>query len=432
MVGVWIMLWFAFALGPVDYYRLPAVETWLIAWAGVSLFCVGVFAGRWMPFRRYDSSTRLELHNLDRTITVASWIGISGVLLMVIDKLFLSGLDYSHGLAAIRFQRAADIVAEIEVARTPLLYLGYLIFSFSYAAIGLFLLEAEQIRGQVARWAQLSVISPVGYALLYGGRAPILLLCFLVVGVGLVRAMWNRPFLAAHHRMRWKFLILCIGFLVYDNYTWEARREYSMIEDYPAYLSVADQGWSLAPKPWLHEAVNAEKVSSDSAMNFISTMMYITHGVVSLDKIREQWREFHPYVGIYQIGVLYGLVRVFFPNPNLADQMTTDLRNADIYGWFVTAWGAWYLDFGLPVSILCIFFWGLLCGVGYFHVRATCSPRSGLLLSFGLGSIFASPLNAPLGIANSALIFAACVATVYLLRPGAGMESWNSRKKPDR
>ncbi len=127
----------------------------------------------------------LSSQMLNRVVTAASLFGIAGISLMTLDRTMLSGVSNSAYSELLRC--APGLINAISIKRTPLLYGGYAMFSFGFVSVALFLLKGEEIKGWAAALAQLSIISPVGYAVLYSGRMPILLVLVLVGVAMLVR-----------------------------------------------------------------------------------------------------------------------------------------------------------------------------------------------------------------------------------------------------
>jgi len=84
--------------------------------------------------------------------------------------------------------------------------------------------------------------------------------------------------------------------------------------------------------------------------------------------------------------------------------MSTELKAAKINGSFPTVWAAAYIDFGATGAVIYILIWGFAAGWSAFGTRHSSLAMPPLLLTFILASILLSPVQGPLGIANSALI----------------------------
>ena len=144
--------------------------------------------------------------------------------MIALDRLVLSGVSNSGYSELLRC--APGLVDFIEIQRTPLLYIGYLTFSFGFASLALFLLKGEEIRGWAAIAAQISIVSPIGYALLYSGRMPILFTLVLIVSVMLVRISQGRPSLPRGHYLLLKTVVLVLLFGIYSSAIWSSRQKF--------------------------------------------------------------------------------------------------------------------------------------------------------------------------------------------------------------
>jgi hypothetical protein len=421
MVLVWALFAVVFFSGPLDYFRQPRMATWAWIGIGVGLFAASALAAGRLPARWFavDEPETVPSERIERLVLITAVLGLAGAALIALDKVWLSGLDYSRGLAAVRFQRAAEIEAGIDVRRSPLLYVGYLTFSFSYAAALLYILRGEVVRRPiVAAAAEVSVASPVVYSLLYGGRNPILLFFVLLMGGILVRARRGRSLLPAVPALRLKLAVVVLLFLAYVNYTWEDRRSYWKIETYPRFVEIAHERWQTRPKSWVDRAVSGHWAPAGLVMNLISSDLYLTHSVITFDKIVERHGDFARCWGLYQVGLLAPLVNKAPAGSALLRQMYRQLRATETYGWFPTAWGAWYIDFGLGGAVGAVVAWGMASGWAHRLVRLRDDLAGELLLSFALATVVFSPINAVFGMANNILIFGSLVATALACRLG--------------
>ena len=164
-----------------------------------------------------------SLRSLNRVVIVTSLMGVSGIGLIALDRLVLSGVSNSGYSELLRC--APGLVDFIEIQRTPLLYIGYLTFSFGFASLALFLLKGEEIRGWAAIAAQISIVSPIGYALLYSGRMPILFTPRPDRFGMLVRISQGRPSLPRGHYLLLKTVVLVLLFGIYSSAIWSSRQK---------------------------------------------------------------------------------------------------------------------------------------------------------------------------------------------------------------
>lgn len=415
LLTLWLIMLPVFYMQPIEYHQEIGFQVWAYIFSGIGLFILGEKYAS-CAFFTNSKTVCVSVSRLNLTVLVTALLGIAGIILLSYDKLFLSGLDYTKGLAYIREIRGIQLASKIDLPRSFWLYLGYPFFSFSYPAIMLLVINARQIRPSIARVAQLSLLSPVGYALLYGGRMPVLILFLLLVSCCLIRRLQGKTFFPREHALLVKIILLGLCLAVYSNHVLSQRRDASNMMIYKNFLTNARISWGVEPKPWLDEAMDNDLVSFNMGMNLITNSMYITNGIVSLSKIIENDRTFIPYWGTYQVGILSPILRIFSTDANLADLMEAHLKAASIFGFYTTAWGAIFLDFGLIGAVFFILSWGLISGLAARSLKQTSDTAGHLILAFCLTSIVMSIFNGPFGMANSFLIFISLIGTVILLK----------------
>jgi hypothetical protein len=492
IVVVWCSVLICVAVGPIDFPGQPSPAVLTLVAAGVSLFILGHCAGAWCFgswFKRQANLPAVSLRSLNNVVIAAALIGISGIGLIAFDRMVLSGVSNSGYSELLRC--APGLVDVIEIRRTPLLYVGYLTFSFGFASLALFLLKGEEISGWAANAAQISIVSPIGYALLYSGRMPILFLLVLIGSVMLVRIGQRRPPLPRGHYLLLKTAIVVLAFAIYSSAIWSRRSNFctqmsgviQQLEQEKTELntaqaeirqetglktqdpvrdqadrppsSIADranrpqspnsiratdvskmvtdatktanettrspasapqvsstdglvrmmrESWNVQPRRYVLAAMKSGKLSPSAAMTILGTYFYLTHGVRAADITWNEREKFSPNWGVYEIGILSPILRVFRPQDQRVTDMEMQLRSAGIYGFFPTVWGAAFIDFGTMGSVVYILIWGFAAGWSAAGSRRSDLATPRLLLAFILASILLSPVQGPLGLANSALV----------------------------
>lgn len=534
MVAVWCALLIGVAFGPIDYGSQPSASVLAIVGCGIALFIVAHRAGVWC----FDSWLRSRpnvsappIRTLNVAVSATSLLGLFGIGLIALDRLVLSGVS-NGGYAAI-LRCAPNLVDIIEIKRTPLLYLGYLTFSFGLVSLVLFVLRGEEVRGWSAIFGQLSIISPVTYALLYSGRMPILFVIVLIVTAALVRIGQGRTAFPRGHHLLVKLALVLVLFGIYSSAMWASRQNFcvemsglirelqqkltqrdlekvatlrlaqaklkpnsspsegqkapakgaaagveqhaevlepssaspsaevlkseaeadrsptpqppaadlidaadvsKMIGDarssslsapprvpggISALLTTMEESWHVSPRGYVLTAIESGRLPSATATALVSTYFYLTHGVRILDLTWNARQQISPQWGAYEVGVISPILRVFFPQSGLLDSMATQLKAADIYGFFPSAWGAAYIDFGLAGAMIYILVWGFAAGWSHSGTRHSTLTLPPLLLTFILASILLSPVQGPLGIANSAMVLFSLVIAGMAIDLGA-------------
>jgi len=515
IVAVWCATLTSVAIGPIDFPSQPSTPVLVLVATGLTLFVLAHWAGArwfgiWLRNRPQISTPSNSI--LNAAIVATSLAGLGGIALLAFDRAVLSGA--SGGYAEL-LRCAPELVDFIEIKRTPLLYLGYLTFSFGYVSLGLFLLRGEEIRGLTAILAQLSILSPVGYAVLYSGRMPILFIIVLIVAAVLVRIGQGRRPLPRGHHLLVKMVVVFLLFAAYSSSMWASRQAFCVQmsglirelqvrmnerdlartpvpQSTPAELkpesppdlrqpepdngaagdagrkaeagapapstdgqpqlapappprsadsiSAADlsnkvgetnalpgggyqvhsataaallatmqEAWHVQPREYVLSAIESGRLLPDTARSVLSTYFYLIHGVRMLDQTWHARAQFTRHWGVYEIGVLSPILRVFFPQNQLLASMSAQLRSAGVYGFFPTVWAAAYIDFGAAGAVIYILIWGFAAGWSAFGTRHSALALPPLLLTFILASILLSPVQGPLGIANSALVLVSMV-----------------------
>lgn len=476
MIVIWLVALLAVAAGPIEYPRQPSAAVLMAVAFGLAIFLLSYQGGklafdRW--FVRLARSPRLSARTLNNVTMAASLFGIVGIALVALDRILLSGVSNSSYTQLLRC--APGLVDTIAIRRTPLLYGGYAMFSFGFVSVVLFLLKGEEIKGWAAALAQLSIVSPVGYALLYSGRMPILFVLVLVAMTMLVRLAQGRTILPRGHYLLLKTGIAVGLFAVYSSAIWTSRQNFciqmspliaelqqeknrrdaaaagapvgsgetpppkpaqaiSAIElskrvaearavqpiapaasSTDSALATMLKAWNVKPRGYATSAINSSGLSVRGATIGFSTYFYLTHGVRTIDTVWNARDKFTPQWGVYEIGVLSPLLRVLFPGSDLVAVMEVEQQAAQIYGFFPTAWAAAFIDFGLVGAIVYVAIWGGLAGWSAAGSRHSGLMTPLLLLVFALASVLLSLVQGPLGIANSALVLVSMLATGLVL-----------------
>jgi hypothetical protein len=511
IVTVWSVLLIVVAIGPIDYSNQPSPAVLAIVVIGILLFVTAQKAGAWCFqawFANCADGPAPRTDRLSLVVGISSCAGIAGIGLIALDRIVLSGISNSAYAELLRC--APDLVDIVEIRRTPLLYAGYLLFSFGYASVVLFLLKGEQIRGWAAMLAQLSILSPIGYALLYAGRMPILFVVLLTIAAVLVRVAQRRRALPEGHHLFIKMVVLVFAFGIYSSAIWASRRNFCMQmngvvrelhhrlqareaelvkagesqraeieqsspadtrpslsspgapsgpdkvpvgaparhpsadseqvkqnaapdnaisaadigkmivaaetgpraagrDDVTTLLLTMDQAWHTKPSGYVVSAIESGRFSPRAAVTVLSTYFYLTHGVRILDTTWRERDRLSPHWGVYQIGVLSPILRVFFPQSDELLTLKNQLQSTELHGFFPTVWAAAYIDFGVVGAVIYILIWGFAAGWSAFGVRHSALATPALLLTFIIATILLSPVQGPLGIANSALVLVSII-----------------------
>jgi hypothetical protein len=425
MLVVWALALALYFLGPIHYFIDPSANTWMFVFG-----CIGCFvAGSWAAFARSTRPTKKENEavdcsdqHVDKVARTAALIGIVGILFIAVDKLLLSGLDYSQGITAVRFERAAEVRAGTagELRRSPLLYIGSVIFTASVPANLLCILRGDSMRKSTVWMGHLSLIPPVLYSFIYGGRSPIGLVIGMMAGAVVVRVLSGRRVFPKSRGFGAIIITLAIFSTAYNEYIFSKRLEYMRVEDYNALSQRFEMVYEAEPTRSVDELVASGALDPELAKSILLNSYYVTHGLGMLDRILHYDGPLGPYYGSYQAYLLAILMSRTLPVFAIEQQMLVELVSARVYGWFSTAWAGMYLDFGLYGSLFAVLACGFASGRVYRKALIEGSLSSELLMCYVVAGIVATPLLSIFTISIGLPIFISLAITAFFLRPKRG------------
>mgnify|MGYP002393355069 CR=1 FL=1 len=413
MIVVSLLVGVSYAAVPIQYLNHAGYQAWTFIALGVVLFSFGsLYSQRVM---RFSEPRAASPANINSIIAVCAILGFVGMGSLLIDKFVLSDIDWSAGIRAVRDRNAERLLSgESSQPHSIFIYVSYATLSFCCVAFSLFLLEGERISRAAGFLGILSTLPQVSYAIIYGGRTPILILLVIVASTALIRRLQGRTIFPRGWFIAPTIVASLFAFVIYTNAIFSSSRTGERLSGFNGFIEYTLQKWSVRPHAWLIGAVNNGLIDPQTAMNGISVGMYLTHGPTTVEKLINHRDGLSAYAGLYQVGVLSPLADTFFPSLGIPAKMRKELVSAGAYGWYPTAWGAWLMDAGFLLAIPCILLWGLLSGLAYQFARSGGLPGA-LMLVFAYVTIFLSPIQGPFGVANSFLIFCAfSVVAAYL------------------
>ena len=202
MLVAWALGAACYYFGPIEYDVAPSERMLAVAIVYTLTFIVGSWCAP-APWRDAAAPHATDAvgddgrrRTLQRVVIACAIVGSLGALAMAIDKLFLSGIDYSQGITSVRSERSVqESLGDAGPARSPLLYLGHLTASFGIVAYLLYWLRGDRFSLATFGWANLGLLSSAVLALLGGGRSPLVFSIILVLAATLVRAYTGRALL---------------------------------------------------------------------------------------------------------------------------------------------------------------------------------------------------------------------------------------------
>ena len=435
LILVWVGAVLLYAVGPVRYEQVPQLSTWLYVGACLLSFSLGTFVAG-----RFGSGTATALppprpiahRRIEQIVRATALLGLFGALCIVIDKVILSGLDFSQGVAAVRFERAeaVDAGAAGELRRSPLLYLGYLTFSFSVPSFVLYLLNGDILRRSTVWLAFTGLASIFAYSYLYGGRTPLGLVVGLAAGAIGVRLLTQQAPLPRGRIGAFLFVLFLVLTVAYSEAILSQRLVASGVEDfsdlearfetsYDARIVAIGGNPSSTAAPAATPTVAPTSQHSPYEQVIVQAVVnvnYLTHELPMLDRTLAYEGPLGPYYGAHQFYLAAALMQRVVPAWNVDALMVPQLRAANVYGWYSTAWGGMYLDFGVAGAIAGIFACGWLAGRVYRRAMRSGDHGAQLLMCYVIAGIIATPLLSIFTISISLLILMSLIITTWFMR----------------
>lgn len=412
MLVAWGASLLLFFVGPVQFTDTLSPAFWWFCGASGLAFALGTCI-------RFRAAPPQPLANERlRSLTSAfAAAGLTGIAALAVEKIFVAGLDFSQGLAALRAFQDGDVLSTgfTQHGRSLLLYIGYLLFPFGIVSFLIGLLEGERLGGRTRFLALSGLAAPVGFAVLYAGRSPLYLALAYGFGAIALRAM-RRQLLPAG-------VVTWVGAIIFvlgtATYTVKVFLDRAQVRNHDVEQIVENfDAFTLArASPFVASKVASGQVAAETAFATMYTAYYFTHGFVVLDRALQYRGPLGPYWGQHNFYILSALLDQGAPSLSYATAIRVEAQNADIYGWFLTALGSMYLDFGYLPSLLATMLLGVLSRRSWDRARVSGNLSADLVVCFAIGSICVSPTMSPFTVSIALqVLFGVLVAAIVFAR----------------
>ena len=153
------------------------------------------------------------------------------------------------------------------------------------------------------------------------------------------------------------------------------------------FLDIMRLSWQVAPRQYVVSALEDGYLSPSAFRGLLSNYFYIHAAASYSDVIWQSRAQLSPVWGVYEIGVLSPILRIFFPPISFFATMNNELIKTGIYGFFPTAWGAAILDFGAWGAAIYVRCWGFSSRSAYCGSKRSALVTPPLMLTFIIASI---------------------------------------------
>lgn len=418
LVSTWVgfaVMWFC---SPLVYNREMSIVTFFF----VAACLIGYGAGAVFGQGRGDSATTQAssadvgpkhgeryYRKLNSRIRLFAVVGLIGTACIAIDKLFITGLDFSGGLGELRLSLGEERVGP----RSLLLWVGMAAFSFTDVSVMLFVLAGEACNRITASWVFLISFCPAGVAVLYGGRSMGLVLLMLVFCTAFVRIACGMQFFPKAHYMRSMIIVHSTLLFVGTIYIFTVRGAALGYETGSQVVESYANTLNATISPELRQMMDGDSLEANLASNLMMSWAYTTQGLTELDYILTENPDAGPWYGCYQGWLVYRGIVTLLGLPDRTLEIEGSLQ--DHSGLLLSAWGSSYMDFGL-LSPVFTFVVGVISGTCFRAARLGIVGAQ-LLLSFMYAFVVFSPLHSLAATGNALQVLLSIVAATLIL-PG--------------
>ena len=298
--------------------------------------------------------------------------------------------------------------------------MAFLTYPAGFVATLITLLRYEQCRRSTRRLALFYLPVVFTHSIAAGGRSPILVLIIFLAIACYLRRWYGQSAIPRSRPLKLLLFGLVGTFLAYSSVIWVVRADLAEM-DTAAFLAHAEDTWGVTPSAALQAAAEAL-----GAPNLVQTVMssvfYFTAALSVTERILALSTS-PMLLGGYQVDLVAGALRVVPGGNEFLANGYDILLDADIYGFFAGAWGALYIDFGIPGSVVAVVLWGFLAGRSHLALRRAPQSDGAALYAFWIYSVFISFVSPPLGFSNSALTFAWVLVFHVAMKPSVRLRA---------
>lgn len=406
---VWMVVLGGFYLGPFSISPLPRFNTLLFLFICITIFVTASLVSYYwtrefdryeeaIPSRREKWATRLPVNVV---LTYLSFTSLAGLLFIVFERTVSTDLVGLAGFTELRYLRAEELATGTERERGWLTYFGWLLYPGLYLVCVVGFLCYDELSRRTKLLLLLNMLGPFVLAVLYGGRSPILALFLLLLSACVVRIAVGKSALPRSAMFKLLGVTALVVFVVYTNLIWFERLELTS-QTVEMFLSHVATIWGIEPGASLVDLlVGLDQL--DFLVPLLGLYFYLFQGPATLEKILST--ESIPILfGGQHIDIVAAAFLIFSPTREMLARGYDALLDANIYGFFTTAWGSLFIDISYLTFIFAAI-WGWVSGLMYWRLKRRRQLGDAALYAFLMYTVLISPISAPFGLANSFSIF---------------------------
>lgn len=408
MLGFWALIYLVTWFGPITQRPAVSLEGFLFVGGLLALFAFASLIGS-ASRRRGRHAPHIGATDVpaaqrrDTVLRALLLIGCAGGLLGLYSKLSAADALSLIASAALRAERAQQLLEAAEVTSGPTGAIAFLTHPAGFVAMLVALMRYEQCRASTRMLTLLYAVIVFLQSIAAGGRSPILVLIIFVGLAMYVRRWGGQSAIPRSRSLRVLLVGLVAAFLAYSTLIWLVRSELAEM-NVDSFLAHADEAWDVTPSRTLEQL--AEALGAPSLVQSVmSSVFYFTSSLAVTERILAMSAS-PLLLGGYQVDLVAAAMRVIPGGNEFLGRGYDTLLEANVYGYFAGAWGALYIDFGALGCIVAVVVWGMLAGRSHRALRLSPQGDCAAIYAFWLYSVFISFVSPPLGFSNSAITFA--------------------------
>ncbi|MCC5014707.1 MULTISPECIES: oligosaccharide repeat unit polymerase [unclassified Legionella] len=407
MISFWLLIFLTYFLAPVILTPAPTLGGVMFLTAHILLFVLGsLFYTHLLPGKSnsphlstVDSSIS---RRLQRRINTVLLIGMLGGLVSIYSK-FAELTEFSlASIYSLRLLRAQSLLGVEEVHSSLASAGAFLCYPAGFVGLVSGILYYENM-SRITKLLMIGfVFTILGVAILAGGRSPILVL-LLFTGIAFyTRKYLGKSFLPKSLSIRYGIAVLFVAFVAYSSILWTVRSQKTGL-DTAAFMSHAARVWGVEPTEGLIE-ISKSLNKPELPQAVVSSVFYFIQNLSMIERLLDSMHDIKFLYGGYHIDILAAALRAAPGGDDFLKPGYQILLNANIYGFFVGAWGALFIDLGY-FSFLAALIWGVVAGRSWRNFYRNPNLLTALSYVFWSYSIFISFVSPPFGFSNSFAIY---------------------------
>jgi len=286
-LGVWLIYWAAIVLLPVESIYIATVQAFFLQLAFVFLVLAAYGATDFiLNSRKVPKAGSFDISRTLTLIKLALGLSLVGFILLIYDKIYIQGIDYSDGVAIVREQWRQLGEDRAGQASSVFSILGYLFGSAYYVAAVLAITQIKMLsNGQRVSIILACFLMVMANSVITGGRSNVLLFGVFIIGAMASRKELYLRKLLGGWLQRW-IIILATGLSVlYTIFVFYQRAAASELNG-TGYLLDFLPFLGLEPLEWYRSMLDDGVLSSLSAI-LVLAASYLTHSFATTAAIMD-------------------------------------------------------------------------------------------------------------------------------------------------